>query len=77
MRRAQQIVTAALSHAAFDQGFLGRLALLRQARQGIVFARKAKDWFSRPPLGREGGIHPGDIPLHPETLLLQEIGLQF
>ena len=66
-RRAEEIVTAALSCRAVLEGLLGGRHLLRDAGQGVVFAHDADDGAPRAVGGHERGRHAGDATLDREA----------
>ncbi len=70
----EEIVTATVTRGAFLVRLLGRLGLLRDARQRVVLAHDADDRAAAAVAGDEGRRHARHVALDGETLILRVVG---
>ena len=73
---AEEVVPAAVAGRDPRPGLPDRHGLLREARQGVVFAQDADHRLARADRGDERRRDAGDAPLDPESARLQGIGQQ-
>ena len=74
--RAEEVVAAGVAGRRPRPGVPGRLGLLREARQRVVFAQDADHRLARPDRGDERRRDPRDAPLDPEAARLQGVRQQ-